>query len=339
MKVLLFISFFFLHNFSSKSQNLPTYNSFINKAEISIIDSLYDSALVYYNKAFTKESKPFAKDYYNAALTAIKVNKFEVADQYLFKLADLGYIVDSLISRRGFEKYVKSVNFTKLKKSIVPGKTIFPIKNLSLRYSIDTLVRDDQYFRLRNPYDYMMHEYARIIKELDSINAYKFIAIIKKYGYPNESLIGLHENHLYANFTNALIQHHQFGSPTRSFDFAPILLNALRNCEITTNNGMSLYTLSAGRDSLFGSGCFFYIEQPDGTNKFAYYKEFKNGWEEKFNKNRITYNLESLDDYRKKVIYTLKHDNEFYSDINVGVSVQRIDKQIAPFYKNVTYIE
>lgn len=78
------------------------------------------------------------------------------------------------------------------------------------------------------------------------------------------------------------IQHQQFGSPNRIVNFSSIILDAIKKGEITPNNGMTLYTLTAGGDSLYGSGCFFSVEQPDGQYKYAYYPKFLKGLEEKY---------------------------------------------------------
>lgn len=338
MKLYYFSIILIAFSFEGQSQNTSAYTKYINLAEISIIDSLFDNALLNYKKAFTDDNKPFAKDYYNAALCAVKLNRYSIAEDYLWKLADQGFTIDSLKSKPGFQKYIKSGSFKLLKSKIVLNKTVFPVKNYHLKTSLDTLLKDDQYFRVRNSGNYMKHEYRNIIKELDSINSYKLIALITKYGFPNESAIGLYDNHLHSSNINAIIQHQQFGSPTRTVNFSTIILDAIKKGEITSNNGLTLYTLSAGGDSLYGSGCFFYVEQPDGKYKYAYYPKFLKGLEEKYNKNRALINLESLDDYRKKVIYRLKH-NEFYSDINIGVSVTKIDKSIAPYLKDLKYID
>jgi len=327
-----------LLSFAASAQDYKTYSININRAEIDITDSMYTSALANYQNAFTEHNKPFAKDYYNAALCAIKINKYDVASEYLFKLAEFGFTLESLKSKMGFEEYERSTSFKKLKKK-VRLQNSFPLAiNSFLKSSLDTLVTDDQYFRIRNRGDYMKHEYAKIIKELDSINSYKLIALIHKYGYPNEYTIGLYDNHLNLTHINVIIQHQQFGSPNRIVNFSSIILDAIKKGEITPNNGMTLYTLTAGGDSLYGSGCFFSVEQPDGQYKYAYYPKFLKGLEEKYNKNRALINLEPLDDYRKKIIYTLKH-HEFYTDISIGVTVTKIDKSIAPYFKDLKYLD
>ncbi|RYY69178.1 MAG: hypothetical protein EOO13_10270 [Chitinophagaceae bacterium] len=329
-------SFFFLCCIA-RAQNAASYNFYCNRAELHISDALYDSALVNYGKAFSGSAKPFARDFYNASLCAVKINKFSLAGEYLYKLAELGFVVDSLQTKKGFQSYVSSAAYQQLKEKTGPGK-IQVVKNVVLKRALEELVQDDQHFRIRNPGDYMKHEYAAIIRQLDSINSYKLINLINEFGYPNESGIGLYKNQLASSLINPIIQHQQHGSPTRVVDFAPILLDAIKKGTIMVNHGIALYSLTAGRDSLFGTGSFFYVQQPDGAYKYAYYAVFTNGLEEKFNANRASFNMENLTDYRKKMIFFLKQ-HEFMPDLIMGVTIDKIDKTLAPYFKNLTYID
>ena len=41
------------------------YYAFIDSAEISVVDSMYQDAMSYYNKAFVLVDKPYGKDNYS----------------------------------------------------------------------------------------------------------------------------------------------------------------------------------------------------------------------------------------------------------------------------------
>jgi tetratricopeptide (TPR) repeat protein len=72
------------------------YHPIINEAELAIIDTNYYEALDYYKAAFDNVKKPFAKDYYNAAICATMVGKMPNVFDYLEKIVEKGYPSDSL---------------------------------------------------------------------------------------------------------------------------------------------------------------------------------------------------------------------------------------------------
>lgn len=72
------------------------YHPIINSAELAIVDTNYYEALDYYKAAFDNVKKPFAKDYYNAAICAAMVGKMSTMFDYLEKIVEKGYPSDSL---------------------------------------------------------------------------------------------------------------------------------------------------------------------------------------------------------------------------------------------------
>lgn len=81
------------------------YHPIINSAELAIVDTNYYEALDYYKAAFDNVKKPFAKDYYNAAICAAMVGKMPTMFDYLEKIVEKGYPSDSL-RKDAFFKYV-----------------------------------------------------------------------------------------------------------------------------------------------------------------------------------------------------------------------------------------
>ncbi len=72
------------------------YHPIINEAELAIVDTNYYDALDFYKEAFANVKKPFAKDYYNAAICAAMVGKMPLVFDYLEKIVEKGYPSDSL---------------------------------------------------------------------------------------------------------------------------------------------------------------------------------------------------------------------------------------------------
>jgi hypothetical protein len=330
--------FFFLnlliYNVSAAQSN---YSKYVSKAELNFIDKKYDSALHNYSFAFNSRKNVFAKDYYNAALCAVRLNKFSKADEYLTLLCKAGFDIIELKKAKAFKLYTVSANYQKIVLTLKKRDTDTITQEKKNQNYFEELLKDDQYFRIKNSGDYIHHEYAGIIKQIDSINVGKIEQFIEKNGFPNEFNCGVKSDFLCYSPIEILIIHQQFGSPTRVKNFSETILVALQKEEVLPHMGINLYYTSAGVDSLFGH-CFFKLEQPDGTFKHGYYAKFKNGVEEKYNANRLNYNAEILDDYRKKVIYWIKNE-DFLFDFTIGVDIQVFGKAIAPHIKNVTFVE
>ena len=99
MKKLIFILIIsFLWRVESLAQGDFTriYHPIINEAELAIVDTNYYEALDFYKEAFANVKKPFAKDYYNAAICAAMSGKLSLTFDYLEKIVEKGYPADSL---------------------------------------------------------------------------------------------------------------------------------------------------------------------------------------------------------------------------------------------------
>jgi hypothetical protein len=72
------------------------YHPIINEAELAIVDTNYYDALDFYKEAFVNVKKPFAKDYYNAAICAAMVGKTSLVFDYLERIVEKGFPADSL---------------------------------------------------------------------------------------------------------------------------------------------------------------------------------------------------------------------------------------------------
>ncbi len=80
---MLLIFLIHLLNVYSQEVDYRNYYKTINRAELKIVDSLYNDALTIYDSAFSIVAKPFGKDFHNAALLAIIVGNDDKCDTRL----------------------------------------------------------------------------------------------------------------------------------------------------------------------------------------------------------------------------------------------------------------
>ncbi|MFO7969429.1 MAG: hypothetical protein R6U15_04885 [Candidatus Izemoplasmatales bacterium] len=78
----------------NKSPNFYAYYLNIYKAEKNICNHQLDSAILYYNKAFTNFNNEFYYDMYNAAICAEKSGDYKNLDKFLKLLCSYGYAID-----------------------------------------------------------------------------------------------------------------------------------------------------------------------------------------------------------------------------------------------------
>jgi hypothetical protein len=132
--------------FSQKIDFTQVYHPIINDAEMALIDSNYVEALDLYKGAFQNVEKPFAKDFYNAALCAFYADKQSTMFEYLEKLAEKGLPYDSLKKDTFFKLVIDTT--AKWKKFEVRYRNVKSLINKDLR---DSLVRMNK--RLEKDYD------------------------------------------------------------------------------------------------------------------------------------------------------------------------------------------
>jgi hypothetical protein len=95
MKKLLLLLFLYSSISYAQTDFTRIYHPIINEAELAIVDTNYHEALAFYNEAFANVEKPFAKDYYNAAICATLVGKMPVTFDFLEKIVAKGYLVEN----------------------------------------------------------------------------------------------------------------------------------------------------------------------------------------------------------------------------------------------------
>jgi len=319
-----------LISLNSFSQN--NYRSTINRAEFYIINQKYDSASYYYKKSFDISKNVLGKDYYNAAVCASLQNQFTEVNEYLLLLIKRGFDITEILKKKSFDGFKKSIYCKNLFNIIKSDSSLINPNTFLLKNQLDSMFADDRYFRIRNPRDYMNHEYRDIIKLIDSINAIKLISIMNKYGFPNEFYTGYYNNSLSVNLpTNIIVIHQQNGSPSRVVDFSKYLLDAIKDEKTLPNMLVSLYRLTIGQDiiidSIFGINNIFKITRPNGSFIYAF-KKYSKEKEESINKKRKEFNLDNIESFRMLELYNLTNNMDFVFDLGNNY-VEEIPEEIA----------
>ncbi|MBA4850344.1 hypothetical protein [Emticicia sp. BO119] len=231
MKKLILLLFFKTSISYAQTDFTRIYHPIINEAELAIVDTNYHEALSFYNEAFTNVEKPFAKDYYNAAICAILAGKIPVMFDLLEKIVAKGYqvenfrkdfffknVADTCKQWTNFEKQARLIKpqiNTELRDSLqklyrlmtTPQRT--PL-TAALRNYIKENTKDEKFtsndslsipftFRKKIP-DHLRHQ----IDSLQNLNAMKgadvirdkfltVLKIVEIHGFPDENLIGLNQ--------------------------------------------------------------------------------------------------------------------------------------------------
>ncbi|WP_259015620.1 hypothetical protein [Emticicia fluvialis] len=201
------------------------YYPIINEAELAIVDTSYYEALQFYNEAFANVQRPFAKDYYNAAICATMVGKMPLVFEYLEKIVEKGYKVANFRKDAFFKNVAdtckKWPDFEKQVLLIEPAinrqvrDSLQKIKQQQFIYHVAPITADlRNYYKpyLKNfkwvPVDSLIHlpdmpknlvaqqDSLRLINaKIATANTYNRIqttlSIIDLNGYPDENMIGL----------------------------------------------------------------------------------------------------------------------------------------------------
>lgn len=306
---------------------LHKYYYYINKAELSIIDSNYKSAVKYYDTAFICHSVPFAKDLYNAGLCYEILGNYSKTYLFLKPVLQRGYDISMLDTQNIFKGFCKSKYWKKLR--VEYNHSSFYTYNPYIRKTIDSLFYMDQFFRLM-PERYS--KYLDTICKIDTSNSQMLSSLINRYGYPDEIIYGLSKSITRQNH-DLIIIHQSVGSRCKSFSFTDILYRAITEGKILNSKAAYLLMRDTGND-LFGYYLItltkYVLDTSTVSRTNEYYNELdskfqfglvpvKKDVEERINKSRAGIGLESIADARKKVLFTLKDDRFVFLDTTKSV--------------------
>ena len=268
--------FLFLPNSSLFSQNdnfIKNYYPYINKAEISIIDSNFKEAYINYEKAFKNVQSPFVKDIHNALICSIKLRYKESIYIHLKQMANKGLPFENLIKNNYLKNYIQGNNLRKFYIQNYKDK-----KNNDLILKLETLLNSDQIIRK------LPNVTKKQIWSQDSINAKNLLDLFSIYGFPNEEEIGykgvLPNEDLYS-----LIIIHQ-NQLTGVFNFSEILFKNVLLGRILPNTALLL---------------MFFQEKSDSLGfEYTSFKSILNFEIKKINKYRENWGIDNIENYSTK---------------------------------------
>jgi len=284
------------------------YYPFINRAELSIIDGNYQKALLSYDTAFVNVSKPFARDYVNALVCAIKTGDkkkgFRFCDSLIAKGVSEKFFLEygslrPLWESPEWENFIKEYQ-SKSKKFSINKDTV--LKNIILK-----LNERDQEFRSK-PGSY--RAYRDTINKIDSENVAIIRNIIRLKGFPNENMVGIVDPTTI--FVPGYIVFHHYCQSLSikkegKYNFKDDFIKAVKEGKLDPHRFAFFLSLQNERSLLLGGWGVSKCKVGTRESKLLgdkYSPEKK----KLINETRPLYGLESLEDYYKKVVFTLKND-------------------------------
>lgn len=269
-----------------KDSLVEKYYFYQNKAELSIVDSNYKEALVLYNLAF-KYKSPNCRDVYNASKLALILNDTLTAKKYLENLAIHGLskrVLENFIGKDFLSQHKLYYYFSKEYDSLLAlyEKSEKPKLNTIL----DSIYRRDQAPRKVQ----YTNESLRIA---DDKNVDSLIFFINNYGFPSDDLVGL-------------------ATPCGGIGFGGIYEFVHLHMRGRTVSYFDSIGLKAVMEGIYPPDEFalnydfkFYPRKyatliPEWTHN---YNKTEHLPLEIINKNRAELYLESLEDYKKKLLF------------------------------------
>lgn len=343
-KILLLCSCIVFQAKATQIYSIEDYYAYTNKAELCITDSKYLEAIDLYQKAFKTKHNGFSKDHYNAALCAALTGKYYLANLYVKKILNRGYPIDSLSTSRS----LKSFRQTKYWKSIVREyptilKRYRDSTNKILADSLDLLYYRDQLYRTKLG-KYKL--YGDTIRKIDIENDRLLRNIIATYGYPNEKIIGS-EKSLSPRKDFDLIIWHQT-SLNFIYDYSSLLIKEVNRGNIDPHRAAELIDNQRSDMSLYGTELFYRCTCDDGCSEDInriiknklYYFTISEKRLTTLNQNRKQIHLETIEEYRKKVLFNLR-DRRFAFFYLAGIPTYsfKTDADLLQFIGNMKFID
>lgn len=302
--LVIFFIFLFAESFSKTSDNMEKYYGYINSAEIQVLSGRYATAVEKYKLAFKFKKKPFYRDVFNLSVCYGLLKKNRKCYKTVSILIKKGYPIDSIKNHPVFSYQIKKY-FIKLAKLNTNEY------NINYRKKIDSLYDRDQVYRVGsvNPADSIM--------KIDSTNVLFLNKLIVTYGFPSESLVGIHGNFNY-NSLAIIINHNFVGVKYRQYyDYSDILLQAVKKGDIENKIANTLIAGSIGKDkyySFFTSLIAYAIYDEGEENKikkgtlsnFGFLK-IDSSFTKKINLARKELWLDEIDIYRKKIKFQINN--------------------------------
>lgn len=179
---------------SFAQQNLASYYSHTNKAELAITQSNYTNALNEYKEAFKANNMPFASDLYNALCLAIALKSLNHAYDYCFTLAGKG-VGAAFFNKKTLFEELKTKD-AKLWKAIIDhaakSRKTFDTNNKLLNVALNKLYDKDQQMHtlLQQAGEKYKQTEVMVKKSDDSISG-ELMKVFSKHGFLSEFNMGV----------------------------------------------------------------------------------------------------------------------------------------------------
>ncbi len=273
------------------------YYKKINLAELAICDSNFIDASKYYAEAFTiNPAKAFYRDLNNAMGVAMDINDYTLAEKYLVQLLHIGIDPEEMMHMRqsytGIQLAQLNAMLSRNKNNTLPGDPILK--------TISEMVAWDQDVRLYYSSLYRGAYMVDSVYTVDYINSARLLSMFKEQGIPSQAILKASHSHVIIGHNTGAAYG---GRPAHIFD--ELLYNAIFTFDFDARSFITIVEESPNTPSfkhgnielvfpLSIQGCFY---------KSNIYPEYYNEpSESRINAQRAKIGLESLDDYRKKIV-------------------------------------
>lgn len=278
-----------------------------------IIDSAYSSALSKYNTAAAYHPL-FSKDRYNKAVCEALIGDYLNCSTDLHYLLQIGLTYGTIQENTAFNDFNKSRIGKRLSK-----EKITIAYNTRLRAVFDSLLNEDQSIRREIPY-------GDSIRKVDSSNIMKMNSIIEEYGWPTDELLGCLD---FGLKVYSVLIIHQRNPDTRIFDYTPLLYNAYINGDMEVHEAAYFISLIERTDNFKINDAGIVTIVLDSLNMYngknldsfksqTGFIEFSDDRLRIINQKREEFGLESIDHFRRKLIYFTKDQRFKLSPIGVS---------------------
>ena len=340
---ILFLGFITHQTFAQEINYLKVYHPIINDAEILVVNGKYKDALDQYQKSFAAVPRGFMKDYFNAAVCATYLGDATNTYKYLLEVAGKGISLDFVKNETAFMGIQQDPNWRNFEKEYLEKKRTFDLKiNKSLKDKLAKIVERDQWFRVRNT-----ETFADTIVKVDKQNATELDYLLARYGFPSEDMIGCGESGM------PVIQYPFYSVIRRqtpeyqTINFSNHLMNAARTGKISPHTATHIMATINGNDVFFARHVFKILTdeslkmqgKPFATklNKWVF-RQIDKVDEQRINELRLQNGMESLADYRKKILFSI-NDNRFLFPYRSYIGMWSVnDPNIAADYLDGTVV-
>jgi hypothetical protein len=311
MKNTLYLYFCILSCTNSYSQsNYIEYHKRARLIESHILDSSYVKAVKLYEDLFSTYDFVFAEDCFRAAQTAVFINDSVNSFLFLERAVHQGVTKETIVNDSILIDLKKMKDWSLFENNYdsIRDKYIAAI-DWDLRQKINKIYDLDQKYRDKHelhPWNFLWRPFIWIKwkKTTKKIVENELIPFIRKYGFPNEKLIGIDEasfhhkqniDHIKSNYAFMILIHY-FSVP-RTSDFNNLLLSQIKSGNIHPRQYASLIDFQAkcGKEKYYNG--LYYNEWHRSKNENEL---------QQINKNRIKIGLELFEAHAAKYKRGLK---------------------------------